>query len=924
MEKKSYSSFETLVNKFPQISHFIKNHEIYLAHTSKSSIQDPEKLIEHIKKVNKYALRLAKIHGLDAIVDSLISNMISNQPIFRNTFFIGNYIKSLFIRSIIFHDYGKVNPNFQVKKMSNSLFNYDESVKIDSQHSKLSAFIFIQYHLKEIENQFNDKAEQSFLWALTFLFSNPILKHHASFIDHHIDFKEEVFDSLSQFLKFFSEEIENSKGYFLGLEKNKDQEGLLDFFEQYCEANNYFSIFALLKLNFSLLTASDYYATFDYASGNSSDKLILEEKDFGLIDKELKENIIRNFWEKEWINPEKKNYNSELGQNWAFYQNSTIQDFKERSKTNLNHLRQKLTVDVIVNIRGNYQKQLFYLEAPTGAGKTNLSLALATELLKLDDSINKIFYVFPFNTLINQTFTAITETLGLTNEHIVQLHSKSGFHEKREGEEDGIYGNEKMNFIDNLFINYPITLFSHIKFFDILKGNGKDTNYILHRLTNAVIIIDELQSYSPHHWDKIIFFLANYARHFNLKIILMSATLPKIDELLDDNLNGSIVRLIANKKEYFTNENFKGRVNFDFELLGHKWKNLDRETYLGNLKDIVLEKAEVRATKNENEVKIIIEFIKKKSASEFFTFVEKDGRFNDYTLFLISGEILDPRRRQIIREIKAQKLKKVLLISTQVIEAGVDIDMDLGFKDKSLIDSDEQLAGRVNRNASKNDCKVYIFNFDKESDIYQKDYRYQKTRDEISHEDYKEILETKNFDKLYQKVNEKINTKNADKYQTKTLSEYKGFLKGFQFSEVNKQFRLIEDNNVSVFVPLPIPQSDFSEEDLNTLNEFEVSANESNEIDGQEVWCKYIELTEFAKSKEGDYISKQVDIKKFNGVFSKFIFSVYEKQATQLREFCADPSIKEKYGILLFTHWKSIYSYFGGFNIEKLNNDQFL
>jgi CRISPR-associated endonuclease/helicase Cas3 len=252
--------------------------------------------------------------------------------------------------------------------------------------------------------------------------------------------------------------------------------------------------------------------------------------------------------------------------------------------------------------------------------------------------------------------------------------------------------------------------------------------------------------------------------------------------------------------------------------------------------------------------------------------------------------------------------------------------MDLGFKDKSLIDSDEQLAGRVNRNAGKNECKVYIFDFDRESDIYSKDYRYQKTRDEISHEEYKLILETKDFDKLYGRVNAKITAKNADQYQVKTLSEYKSYLKNFQFSEVNRQFRLIEDANVSVFVPLPIPKSDFSEDDLKTLNAFGINADQNDEIDGEVVWNKYIKLTDYVQSIEGDYIAKQVSSKRFNGIFSKFIFSIYEKQSKELilGGFCGDPSLKDKYGILILQCWKSIYSYEGGFDVEKLNSDNFL
>lgn len=918
---KSYKSFEELVIDFPPIGSFISNPERYLAHTSKRQNQDPEKLSEHIEKVNKYASRLTKIHGLDQVIDSLIDEIVLNQPAFADTNLVGNYVKSLFIRSIIFHDYGKVNPNFQVIKMQNKAFGQDKDIKIDSQHSRLSAYIFSHFHLAETVEMKNLNAdERKFLWVLIFLFCDPILKHHASYIDHQqIPFEASIYSNLKRFLDDFK--IQS----LIPLDNLFSEKGLSQIFSQYGKyysASTYFPIFALLKLNFSLLTASDYYATFDYTSGNSSDELIMEEKDFGLIDSQLKARILTNFWEKEWINPEKKNYNFELRQNWEFYQNSSIADFRERNGNNLNHLRQKLTVDVLESIGKNYQKQLFYLEAPTGAGKTNLSLALATELLQLDASINKIFYVFPFNTLITQTFTAITETLGLTNEDIVQLHSKSGFHEKNE---DGLYGNEKFNFIDNLFINYPITLFSHIKFFDILKGNNKETNYILHRLTNAIVIIDELQSYNPKHWDKIIFFLANYARFFNLKIVLMSATLPKIDEL-DETLKGSIVRLVENKNAYFTNDNFKERVSFDFELLGNEWKNLERETHLRKLVDFLSEKAEARATENDDKVKIIIEFIKKKSASEFFKLVEKDGRFEGYELLLISGEILDPRRRQIIDEIKLKKYDKVLLISTQVIEAGVDIDMDLGFKDKSLIDSDEQLAGRVNRNASKNNCKVYIFDLDQESDIYKKDYRYQITNKEIAQEEYKSILETKDFDRLYRKVNEKIKVKNRDQNQTETLSEYESYLKNFQFQEAHQKFRLIEDTNVSVFVPLPIPKQHFSREDLKTLYEFGIMANKKHEIEGKMVWDKYVKLMESIQRKKGEYIHNQVNSKKINGVLSKFIFSVYEKQAKDLVSggFCDDPLIREKYGILLLSCWQKIYSYEGGFDVDEIECGNFL
>ena len=393
---------------------------------------------------------------------------------------------------------------------------------------------------------------------------------------------------------------------------------------------------------------------------------------------------------------------------------------------------------------------------------------------------------------------------------------------------DGVYGNLKENYLSNLFVNYPITMLSHIKFFNILKSNSKDNNYILHRLANSIVILDELQSYNPKHWDKVLFYLANYAKHFNIRFVLMSATLPKIDEILEE-WKGQFIRLVSKKarNQYFQNINFRGRVDFDFTLLDDtdNWKmpktDEERVDYLKKLQAFVFEKSEVYATKNDCKIRTIIEFIKKKSASEFRTIVEKEELFTEYQIYLISGEILAPRRKQIIDEIKEEKYKKVLLISTQVVEAGVDIDMDLGFKDRSLIDSDEQLAGRVNRNASKKNCKVYIFNFDREVVVYGKDDRYKVTLESIGKNDYKAILKDKAFDKLYGLVNQKIIKKNKNELE-ENFDTYLGHLKNFKFKEAHQEFKLIEESNDSVFVPLPIPKVHFTDDDQKILNGFEI------------------------------------------------------------------------------------------------------
>src|SRR5690606_27921607 len=124
----------------------------------------------------------------------------------------------------------------------------------------------------------------------------------------------------------------------------------------------------------------------------------------------------------------------------------------------------------------------------------------------------------------------------------------------------------------------------------------------------------------------------------------------------------------------------------------------------------LLEESKIYAEKDFGEAKpkgsvyTIIELIFKKTASEFYDLIRNNDFFDE--IFVLSGTILPHRRKYIVNFLKNKinRTKKILLITTQVVESGVDIDMDLGFKDRSLIDSDEQLAGRINRNVNKREC----------------------------------------------------------------------------------------------------------------------------------------------------------------------------------------------------------------------------
>lgn len=906
MNNISFNSFEEIYNAIKPISEILPNHSQYKAHRPHGDVGEKETLEEHVNLVNNYAFALMKEHHLESIIDNIVLELVSG---LKNQTKIGNWVKKLFLSAIMYHDYGKVNPNFQSEKMKvNSFLPYDKSIKIDSQHSKLSAYIFVNEHIQQLKtDDILSNEERHFIVLMCCVFSIPILRHHASYIDASIRFTDEELKSIERFLKDFS--IESSWDEIFSDEGFKAV--LADIIE-WKLIKTPFLVIALMKLNFSLLTSSDYYATSEYMNKKAA-------TDFGVIDCNLRAKLHQSYWNYD--------YNIKTKQNWEDLKKLPFEALQDRNNTNLNALRAKLLVETVEKINLNPNKVLYYLEAPTGSGKTNLSLALALELIQESQTLNKLFYVFPFTTLIVQTFDAIKHTLKLTNSDIIQLHSKSGFHTLNEKDEDqnAKYGDEKLNHLDNLFLNYPITLLTHIKFFNIIKGNDKETNYIFHRLANSVVIIDELQTYNPKHWDKMAWMISEFGRIFNTKFILMSATLPKIDQA-DKTIKTPFERLVNNKSNYFKNPNFGQRVEFDFCLLEWEKQNLDGDkTYLEKLAEFIREKSNKYSESRDGKVRSIVEFIKKKSANEFFQVAKHF--FQNYKIYVLSGEILDPRRRQIIQSIKSNSDEKVLLITTQVVEAGVDIDMDLGFKDKSLIDSDEQLAGRVNRNANKKDCKVYIFDYDDEIQIYRSDERRKITKEKISLDMYTEILKTKDFDHLYEFVFKNFDKRNSNEYNSANVQKYKDAFEHIDFKAIRDEFKLIEDETQSVFVPLSIPLNDFDIETIEVAKSLEISITPT--INGKEVFEKYVSIV---TNKEKEFISKSIEIKKIYGLLSKFMFSVYKNAAIELLTYSdkgSEENYTERFGIIYLLYWRDykgdeIYSYESGVDQFLLKNDNFL
>jgi len=394
------------------------------------------------------------------------------------------------------------------------------------------------------------------------------------------------------------------------------------------------------------------------------------------------------------------------------------------------------------------------------------------------------------------------------------------------------------------------------------------------------VIIDEIQTYSPDLWSKIVYMLDSFADKFNIKFIVMSATLPKIGKILaQEDIDDKFVRLVENKIDYFKNPNFADRV---IEV-----KEIKENNYEKIYKRLIKEsKAYQNLETNEHgKVKTIIEFITKKGADTFYKEVKKQKNFFD-DIYILSGTILEPRRREIIEVLKTVYDKNILLVTTQVVEAGVDIDMDIGFKEKSLVDSDEQLAGRINRNSSKKGNKLFLFEMERKNSnfVYKGDKRLKVQKDNnfslLS-------IEGKNFDNYYDKVIENIKGSNEVAF-LENINSYIDHVKNLRFFETH--IKIIEMESVSVFVPL--------------------------DDEAIETWEEYRKTIQ---NQELDFTQRQIKLQNIASNISKYTFSLATYQGSGIEYL--KPYGVEELGYLYLDEYKNIYSYKDGLDTSVLSGE---
>jgi CRISPR-associated endonuclease/helicase Cas3 len=799
-------------------------------------ISRPDELLEtHISLVINQYKQLIKYKQIDIRMKYIISQLCNGNKILNNQ---NKIIYDLFINTLKLHDEGKKNPYFQ-SYMENEGFKKYKYTKSNKHHSQISAIYYIiQMYEKHIVNNIDKLqikiAEKSSIkkaiMNLILSFAYNIERHHQNLDD---------FNSL-QFIEYLKVYYENNKDKFTYIDMNSI-DYLAKFKGNSTSYLNPFTYYMLMKLSYSVLITCDFMAVYNFYTGS--------QLNINNIDDKIKIDIQNKF------------NNNEVIKNIRKFQDNNAESLSE-----LDRYRCKIFCESEDLIMKNKQNRIHYFESPTGSGKSLTSLNLALKLLDCD--IDRIIFVAPFNNISDQTYKVIKNTF---YDDVKIVNSRQSI-TTSEGEDEEI--DYDRDFLDYQMLNYPVTLISHVKLFDIFFNNSRINNLMLPNICNSVIIIDEVQSYKNALWIHIINSLKEFSEMLNLKIIIMSATLPKMEDLLEDN-KYRISSLIKNTQQYY--DFFKNRVTYNYDLLDiceNKTKNTKEQVF--NKIDEVI--------KTNNRHRILIETLTTATNELFYKEMkkyEKDG-FLVFQMLSITNEKSREHIISIIQEKENNEYKnqKIILIGTECIEAGIDIDMNIGFKDISMLDSEEQFAGRIERNFFYTGI-VYFFDIDNSDFIFKEDFR---TEGNLRDKEWRKWFKEKSFGAFYKRNYKWLIEKKMDDYIT-----YKKDLNNLQYIKINKTMKLI---------------------DSNTYNFLFMAQYEDMEA-ASEIFEEYLNVNK----KDLKYSEKQIKIKDIKKKLNNYIYSI------NAFKFKADITYEKRNDLYIVSDGKQ---YFDNLHNNKLTKNSTL
>ncbi len=437
-----------------------------------------------------------------------------------------------------------------------------------------------------------------------------------------------------------------------------------------------------------------------------------------------------------------------------------------KSETSLQKSRKEIQEQAYEKISDT--NNFFIMNMPTGSGKTlcSLKFALSRALVKRK---KRIIYVIPYNSIIDQTAEIFEKNFKNLN---VLRHQSSFTYEDEENED---YKEWALKSTENWDVDFIIT--TAIQFFESIYKNKRGKLRKLHNMADSIIIFDEAHLMPIKFLEPCIKSILNITKFLNSDALLLTATMPNFSKLINEkfNIEHKFTDLIEDKSlfvnfkkckyEFREFSNIKNLIvdsNAHSRLIIVNSKMLAREVYKGCYGEVYHLSTYMTGIDRVQTINVIKERIKK---------LEVDFEKNDDI----------PWNR------------KITVVSTSLIEAGVDLDFHEVYREITGLDSILQSGGRCNREGKRKNGKVTVFEIEENKKPSTDEQRFSKTLiEKYENIDDLECIE-EYYNKLFDRRSEEIS-----KY---TVCGDGNHIHELNFKTYAENFNFIDDRLISIVIP---------------------------------------------------------------------------------------------------------------------------
>ncbi len=338
-------------------------------------------------------------------------------------------------------------------------------------------------------------------------------------------------------------------------------------------------------------------------------------------------------------------------------------------------------------------KGFFSLTVPTGGGKTLSAMAFALKHVEIHN-LRRVIVVIPYLSIIEQNAREYREILG--KETVIENHSGVKI-ETEEREENAVSEKKQRNMLEYAAENWdaPIVVTTSVQFIESLFANKPSKCRKLHNIAGSVVIFDEVQTLPAKLLEPLFDVWRELKENYGVSFIFSTATQPAFRRNNFNFKNGfaddELQEITENTDEIFKNLN---RVHYEFKEFQtpKTWEQI--------------------ADQMHNEPQILCVVNTRKHAFELWD--KLSGKLADEEkqgLFHLSSAMCAEHRLQVIEKIKErlQNKESCRVVSTQLVEAGVDLDFPVLFRAIAPLDSIVQAAGRCNREGKLEKGRVVVF-----------------------------------------------------------------------------------------------------------------------------------------------------------------------------------------------------------------------